>query len=630
MKKLITILLLCVAVLMATVAVHADTSPFTVDITGTPVISAGETVTYRVTVQHIQDELSLIAVELELTYDTSVFEFVSGKIASSLAEWDLPDAVKEEDGVLTINAADESVKNGIGKDSVLAYDLTFTVKTTEAKSGDITVTYAGAGALKDGSLASYEGRCGSLTATIRQPLPSPSSLVWQDSVAIWDKMEHVKEFRILLFRNGAEFKIVDAEGSATSYDFTADMTESGIYTFRVVAIPDANAPYQESESGFSAERKIVAKLKIPQIKVTTDLENGGLKYQITDTNPSAAVGGYLIKIFESGSDTAVKTVEVTKLAGNIACDGTALVIDKSYVASVAAVPANPSDNLTSDSSAVTTAVKVHPKLVKLAITTQPLLSYKEEQTLDLSSMIVTLTFEGNLTKEVSYAAFADNFLSASRDHGAVLALSDDGKTITVTYGSQTATTEALVVESNACKHPDTRVDVEEATCGKDGSEKTVCNVCQAVIKTVVLPRHNDHTFGEWVITQNPTDVFNGERVRICEVCEYKVTEVIPAIVVTAPPVTLPPDTTTPPETTDVPPTVTTTPPETTPGNSQGGSNLNDLSKIFLFVIGGIFVVIILFLIIGFWFESSRSKRRRSRARAKRNAGNNRRSHTGRR
>lgn len=631
MKRWIAVITVSLLLLTAVFTVAAETEAYTVDLTGDTVISEGSTVTYLVTVQNIRTDIRLIGVELELTYDTEVFDFVSGKYKGEAPDqWDLPDATERTEGTVAINAANDSAQNGIGSNDALVYALTFTVKSTEKTGGDIRVSYAMAGAYVDGGLAQYEGKLSALTATVRRPLPVPTALSWDNGKATWEAMENVKEFRVVLFhkeygsQSASEIKIVEAAGNATSYDFSADMTESGNYSFRVLAMPAADAPYSESESAMSPDCPIVAKLKVPQIKISCDLEKGGFKYQITDTNAASTVEQYILTVYKEGTDEVVKTVEATALAGHIPCDGTELKLDMICVVTVSAVPVNENYYLPSDASEESNAVKVQPQLTSMTVTTQPTLSYKEEQALDLTAVVIELVFADGTTKPVPFADFAENYLTVDMAEGTVLSLDDNGKKITVSYGSRTVKTDALTVESNACKHPETHTERTEPTCGKAGAEKTVCNSCSAVIQNTVLPATGEHTYGEWVITQNPTDVFKGERVQICEVCEHKVTEVIPVITVTDPITTEPPQTD-PSETTDLPGDQTTAPStETEPTTTEPvGSSLNDLSKIFLGVVVAIFVVIILFLVIGFWFESSRSKRRRSRARARRNAGNRR-------
>jgi len=63
--------------------------------------------------------------------------------------------------------------------------------------------------------------------------------------------------------------------------------------------------------------------------------------------------------------------------------------------------------------------------------------------------------------------------------------------------------------------------VTPANCGVDGSKNIVCDDCQVPVQTgIAIPKTGLHTYGEWVVTVQPTFENLGERVRTCSVCGH--------------------------------------------------------------------------------------------------------------
>jgi hypothetical protein len=76
----------------------------------------------------------------------------------------------------------------------------------------------------------------------------------------------------------------------------------------------------------------------------------------------------------------------------------------------------------------------------------PKLTYIEGQQLDLSSLVVTLTYSDGSTKDVKFEDFVVNGITTSMENGTELTISDhDKKTITVTCNEKTAVTRELEV-----------------------------------------------------------------------------------------------------------------------------------------------------------------------------------------
>lgn len=63
--------------------------------------------------------------------------------------------------------------------------------------------------------------------------------------------------------------------------------------------------------------------------------------------------------------------------------------------------------------------------------------------------------------------------------------------------------------------------LEEATCTKDGSMRTVCKEC-GLSGTRKIEK--GHKYGSWTVTEEPTDHTKGTRTRTCKVCKKKQTE----------------------------------------------------------------------------------------------------------
>lgn len=61
---------------------------------------------------------------------------------------------------------------------------------------------------------------------------------------------------------------------------------------------------------------------------------------------------------------------------------------------------------------------------------------------------------------------------------------------------------------------------KEATCSEAGLESGVCSVCGETVEQEIPMK--EHTPGDWVITEYPTEYTKGTRVRYCDVCGQEV------------------------------------------------------------------------------------------------------------
>ena len=72
-------------------------------------------------------------------------------------------------------------------------------------------------------------------------------------------------------------------------------------------------------------------------------------------------------------------------------------------------------------------------VVSMAVTTQPTLSYTALETLDLNSLVLTLTLADNTSQSVPFANFAANNLTAAPSHGTVVTIIHDGQPVVISY-----------------------------------------------------------------------------------------------------------------------------------------------------------------------------------------------------
>ena len=175
-----------------------------------------------------------------------------------------------------------------------------------------------------------------------------------------------------------------------------------------------------------------------------------------------------------------------------------------------------------------------------------------------------------------------------------------------------------MVESGECKHEGATTEEHlDPTCGTAGYDQTVCNLCGVAIVKTTIPSTGKHVFTDWEWLFKPTETIDGMRYHKCGVCGFDETQKMTYDEYMASQTT-PPTTETTPDETTTNPTDTTTPEETTQMFGDGAlGNLGNVGKNFLYVLIGIFAIIVLFIVIAIWAESRRNRRRRSHRRANR-------------
>ena len=619
MKKIA--LFICTLILAAAVAfaVSAGDAKFTVEITGPEVVNAGKTVDYVLTVKGIKLTNGILGLDLAVNYDTEVFELADVKTTQPSSWETIPN--KKTAGTVVLHAyytgseyvPDLLKDNVVKKDGALKFTISLKVKGNATKTSEISLSNVECTTWELNDKGEVElnprpGTANRLTVKIRKALAAPSPVSFDNGVAKWSAVENADSYSVQIYKDGKESgSPVSAKG--TEYDFSKKLTSGGSYCFTVVAVSDKPEYGDSEESAKSASYTVKGKLAAPKIVLSPDYENGGLKYQITDTNPDGSVAQYVIEIYSGKNKLA--DYEAAGKAGNLPCD-THIKAGTAYTAKVSAVAKNDKLYSDSDSSAASAAAKAAAKIKNITIKTLPKLSYVDGEKLDLSALVVTVNYESG-HEDVKFADFEEFGLETSIANGKKLSVSDTGKTIVISFADKfTATTTALTVTTNECTHEKTHMEQKAPSCGENGWERTICDKCNAVIAEKVLPATGEHQYGDWEIKAEPTAELKGVKERICSVCGQKQTEEIPATGSSAT------DTGTNPGTTSGngsgngsanPPT---TDPAVTTGGNKGQGKITDLGRAFLIILIVLFSLIVLFLVGSVYLESRRNKARRAR------------------
>lgn len=619
MKKIA--LFICTLILAAAVAfaVSAGDAKFTVELTGPEVVNAGKTVDYVLTVKGIKLTNGILGLDLAVNYDTVVFELADVKTTQP-SSWETR-VNKKTAGTVVLTAywtgseydPDLLKDNVVKKDGALKFTISLKVKGNATKTSDISLSTVECTTWELNNKGEVElnpdtGTANKLTVKIRKALAAPSPVSFDNGVAKWSAVENADSYSVQIYKDGKESgSPVSAKG--TEYDFSKKLTSGGSYCFTVVAVSDKPEYGDSEESAKSASYTVKGKLAAPKIVLSPDYENGGLKYQITDTNPDGSVAQYVIEIYSGKNKLA--DYEAAGKAGNLPCD-THIKAGTAYTAKVSAVAKNDKLYSDSDSSAASAAAKAAAKIKNITIKTLPKLSYVDGEKLDLSALVVTVNYESG-HEDVKFADFEEFGLETSIANGKKLSVSDTGKTIVISFADKfTATTTALTVTTNECTHEKTHMEQKAPSCGENGWERTICDKCNAVIAEKVLPATGEHQYGDWEIKAEPTAELKGVKERICSVCGQKQTEEIPATGSSAT------DTGTNPGTTSGngsgngsanPPT---TDPAVTTGGNKGQGKITDLGRAFLIILIVLFSLIVLFLVGSVYLESRRNKARRAR------------------
>ena len=604
---------------------------FKVDVSGATAASAGDTVKYVVEVKDINMPSSdpnsyasgLASLTLYVYYDTAFFEASSVNVTMpniTNGTWEMF-AKKPADGKIKIEvASEEDSQTGknptVTANGVLKFEISIKVKS-DAVEGSGKEIYIGSDT--EGGDANLDitsnVTCGSLDVTLIKKLDKPAGVEFSsDYKAKWDAVANASSYELQLYKDGEKLgKAISTTN--TSYDFSSTVSENlgGAYHFTVSA-KSGSSLYKDGDATKSSARNYRGTLAAPSIKLTVDKVSGTIGYKITDSNPDDTVGTYILKVYDKDGKLVKDDITSSKLEGTIK----GLTFGQKYSVTVTASSASLTNTETGNLSSGESGKEnvTADGIVGISVTKKPMLSYTEGDTVDLSSMEVTVDFAVASDVKVTRKNFSKYGITVTPKHGTDVILSLNGKKMTVTCGSITASEEmVLEVKSGKCSHPTTTPEHEDANCGKEGHDRLICSVCGETVSDTVIPATGEHTFSEWKWLSMPTVSVDGVRERTCRVCgeaEHDQITYAEYIAMTSETTTEPSDTT-PGETTGG--GETTEPPVTTEkrkGNAFGG--VSDLGKIFLFALIGVFLVVVVFIVGAVYMESRRNRRRRSNSR----------------
>ena len=186
-------------------------------------------------------------------------------------------------------------------------------------------------------------------------------------------------------------------------------------------------------------------LVAPSVALSSPDTGSGLNYSITDSNTEGTVSGYQIQLYnESGTSAVGSPISVSSLTGTIPLSAD-VSAGTGYTAKVMAVSANTANFSDSVYGTLSSSATARMKTVlAIAVTSDPTdLDYVVGQTLDLSGMKVTLTYDDDSTvTDITYDQFATYSIAVNYENGATLSLSDDGAVIQVTCNLHTAEASA--------------------------------------------------------------------------------------------------------------------------------------------------------------------------------------------
>lgn len=619
MRKIIAlaVTVICALTLMC-VTVSGENTDFSVDVIADGYVKTGDTVNVTVKVHEIKSGVALNAVSFELEYDTSMFEYVSGQCATTLDGWDLPQPT-HSGNLLEFNLTDDSsdFSKGVGSNGSISYTLTFKIKADSSETGKISVTFASGASFSSGGVGQHTGKLGEKSFSLIKTLPAPQNLALSsEGVASWDAVANATSYKVQLYFDGEKAGNV-VTVTSPSHNFESELKKNlgGSYTFKVYAV-SSDAGYSDSAEAESSELKYQGTLSAPEISFTAVKISGKIKYTITDTNPEDTVSVYVISIYKKDG-TLLKEIDTNSLNGEIS----GLTVNEEYDFTVKAEAQVPAENSSVGNFNSGESSKKSFKVVgieSISVSKKPTLTYIEGDALNLSSMEVTVKYTDGTKEAVKKDKFSTYGITVTPAHGADLTLSMNGKEIKVAIGSIFAPERlVLTVEAGLCPHESTEEEHRDPTCGADGYDNLVCKVCGVVVRTVLIPSTNDHSYGEWTWINNkvPSVQFDGQRKRTCSKCNG---EEIDTVTYAEYLVMIGGNTSTPDSTPEESTTPSTTEPENDPPRRQNDALGGLIGKLLLGAVLAIFFVIILFVVLAVWLESRQNRRRKSQARVKRN------------
>ena len=460
MKKILASIMIVFLLVTCVCVAGAAEKDFKVDITGDSIVTKGETVTYEVSVKSISVSNGLNSATITVNYDTDFFDASSVEVADpAITNWNVSH-IKSEGSVELSAYADmtktyENVKN----DGIIKFKITLKVRADAVEGSgkaiyvnpDINLTNGGY--TDSNGVEYYENiDCAALDVKLQKKLPTPTGLSLTNGVATWDAVDNATGYAVQLYKNGTKLGS-EIKTTATSHDFKSLIASNlgGAYTFTVKATSTNEAFTESAVSETSDPYNYRGKLATPSITVTINSITRELEYFITDSNPDEEVGSYVLRIYKKGSTEVLYEHTGITTAGKVHISQS-LESGKEYGFTIIALPANNSPDVGNEASDESAPIYATADYISgISITKAPLLEYVEGETLNLSALVVTVTYSSGAETPVSLKDFEKYGISVTPANGADLTLSMNGRKLVVTLGSMTAPEEyAVVVESGEC------------------------------------------------------------------------------------------------------------------------------------------------------------------------------------
>lgn len=155
------------------------------------------------------------------------------------------------------------------------------------------------------------------------------------------------------------------------------------------------------------------------------------------------------------------------------------------------------------------------KLTYIEVTKKPSkLIYLEGDSFDKTGMVVTAYYNNDTSEVVTDYTISGYTATVGT------------QTITVTYGEKVATFSVTVNEFHIHSYTGKEEVVKEATCTEAGLKRIYCEEDGCVAYKEETISATGHTYGEWIVTKEPTEQEAGEQKHKCIHCQHEEAEII--------------------------------------------------------------------------------------------------------
>ena len=196
--------------------------------------------------------------------------------------------------------------------------------------------------------------------------------------------------------------------------------------------------------------------------VTDGVTSEKVRFTVHPTNTSAAQGAESASFYAQAAGTGEITYTWQRASGTDWIDVASGTDSNGNFLAVASptyamngyryrcIAANAFAAVTSTEAVLTVTLPI-TAVTEITVKTQPRLSYKVGDSLDLSGAVVNLNYGGASNMDVAFADFAAYSITADMPHATALTETDAGKTITFTCNEKTCASAPINVASAATK-----------------------------------------------------------------------------------------------------------------------------------------------------------------------------------